>query len=196
MVTTSSRKPATQPAGTPATDDQAAAEFADYQANPAAPTPDPAPRVPLAAEEPATRPRLTIATFIRPLETMAINGQLYRMHYCQDYTVGRQVYLSKTRTTQISLRMQEEVGVILDAEESATQRFMLEEVFKAALPTVPEHLYSTMATEELELVVGLFFDRSKELRDGTRARASLPTSGASSPGSNASITAIPANGST
>lgn len=170
------RSPAATPAGTPATEAEAAAEFAEYQANPAPPSAPSQPTPPPAEDAPPTRPGMTLATYVRPLETIGIDGVLYEMRFCQDYTVGRQSFLSRTRATQLSLRMQEEAGVILDDEEAATQRFMLEALVRAALPDLPADKIAAMASEEIEAIVGHFFDRSKELRDETRARASLRTS--------------------
>ena len=202
----------TQPAGIPATKAEARREFEEYQENPGSPeSATPPTDMPGEGGDGPSRPILTLATYIRPLETIAIDHldphpdkpgefirrkMLYEMRFTLDYSVGRQSYLARVRASQLGLRMQEEQGYELDEEETATQRFYLETIVKAALPDLTEERRHTLSDEELETIAELFFDRSKELRERTSAATASPrTSAASSPNSNASTTATRQTGS-
>lgn len=138
-----------QPPATPA------AEFDAYEATgavPSAPAPTPAPELDL------TRAALTLSTLVPEPQTVTLDDATYRLSWLPALSVGKQTYILRCRANQIALMVLEEQGQDLDDDQLAQQNFLLGEIVRAAVPSMPTERREALTDFQAEAIVTLFFE--------------------------------------
>lgn len=154
--------------------DVATREFEDFERQAGSPAPGAPTADPGAARTDA--PLLTLAALVPTLETVKVGDAIYELRALPHYSLGKQTALINARNAQLGLRQREENLEELTPEEDAQQAFYLRRMVAAAIPDAPVDVRDALSMEQMETLVSLFFERSRERRTGLIARAPRPTS--------------------